>query len=65
MIENIRPSLLSYFAPALLGRMTIVPFLPLAQDIISQIVNLKLRTAHGSTHDQSPDQGGTRSCGRR
>jgi type VI secretion system protein VasG len=38
----IRPSLSRHFKPALLARMTIVPFAPMSQEILRQIVDLKL-----------------------
>lgn len=38
----IKPALLERFAPALLGRMQVVPFVALSQDILRQIVMLKL-----------------------
>lgn len=42
VIENIRPELVEIFKPALLGRMTLVPFYPLGADEIRNIVMLKL-----------------------
>ncbi|WP_196161025.1 type VI secretion system ATPase TssH [Reinekea sp. G2M2-21] len=38
----IKPELLAHFAPALLARMQIVPFVSLAGDVLAQIVSLKL-----------------------
>jgi type VI secretion system protein VasG len=38
----IRPVLSSHFKPALLARMTIVPFAPLPKDVLREIVELKL-----------------------
>ncbi|NTS77915.1 type VI secretion system ATPase TssH [Catenovulum sp. SM1970] len=40
--EQIKPELLSYFAPALLARMQVIPYLPLDSEALSQIVALKL-----------------------
>jgi type VI secretion system protein VasG len=40
--EAIRPELVRRFKPALLGRMVVVPYLPLAEDRIQSIVRLKL-----------------------
>jgi type VI secretion system protein VasG len=40
--QAIRPALLKFFAPALLGRMIVVPYYPIADDIMRQIVRLKL-----------------------
>jgi type VI secretion system protein VasG len=42
IVETIKPSLLSQFAPALLGRMQIVPYLPLDLEALQGIVALKL-----------------------
>lgn len=40
---TIRPILSNHFKPALLARMTVVPFLTLAHDVLRQIVDIKLR----------------------
>jgi len=40
--KSIRPALSAHFKPALLARMTIVPFAPLPRDVIREIVQLKL-----------------------
>ncbi len=40
--DTIRPELAAHFKPALLGRMTIVPYYPLTSEEISEIVKLKL-----------------------
>ena len=42
LATEIRPALLKFFAPALLGRMIVVPFFPIADDVMKQIVRLKL-----------------------
>jgi type VI secretion system protein VasG len=42
VISAIRPILNKHFKPALVGRMTIVPFFPLKTDAIKRIVTLKL-----------------------
>jgi len=39
----IRPDLLKVFKPALLGRLTVVPYFPLSDDVLRQIVQLQLR----------------------
>jgi type VI secretion system protein VasG len=39
----LRPDLLKAFKPALLGRITVVPFFPLGDDVLRQIVHMKLR----------------------
>jgi type VI secretion system protein VasG len=38
----IRPILSKHFKPALLARMTVVPFAPLAKDVLGEIVRMKL-----------------------
>ena len=43
MLEAIRPVLSDHFKPALLARMQIVPFYPISQGIMGEIVELKLR----------------------
>jgi type VI secretion system protein VasG len=40
--KEIRPALLTFFAPALLGRMIVVPYYPIADDVMRRIVALKL-----------------------
>ncbi|MCP4658495.1 MAG: type VI secretion system ATPase TssH, partial [bacterium] len=42
LVEAIRPELRDRFKPALLARMTIVPFYPLAPEVLRRIVDLKL-----------------------
>jgi type VI secretion system protein VasG len=42
LAEALRPELMKYFKPAFLGRVTIVPYFPLSEDIIKQIVKLQL-----------------------
>ena len=42
LVSLIRPALSKYFKPALLVRMTIVPFYPLKQDALRMITRLKL-----------------------
>jgi type VI secretion system protein VasG len=41
-VEAIFPALLQTFKPAFLGRLTIIPYYPLAEDVIRKIVGLKL-----------------------
>ncbi len=41
--EAIRPTLSAHFKPALLGRMTVVPFLPLSPVVLREIAEIKLR----------------------
>jgi type VI secretion system protein VasG len=61
-VALIRPMLNRYFKPALLGRMTIVPFAPLAPDVLKEIVALKLKQlanrmmeSHRITFTYEPD----------
>ncbi len=42
LAEALRPELMKYFRPAFLGRITIVPYFPLSEAIIRQIVELQL-----------------------
>jgi type VI secretion system protein VasG len=54
LVEAIRPELLGHFPPALLGRMVIVPYLPLDDAMVRQIVRLKLgqiQARFGTVHD--------------
>lgn len=42
LIELVRPELLKHFKPAFLGRLVIVPYYPLGDEVIRSIVRLKL-----------------------
>ena len=42
LAESLRPELLKVFKPAFLGRMAVVPYYPLADDVLRQIVKLQL-----------------------
>jgi len=42
LVEAIRPDLLKVFKPALLGRMTVVPYYTITDDVMRQIVKLQL-----------------------
>src|SRR5262249_37094930 len=42
LLDTIRPVLQRHFKPALLARMTVVPFYPIADDIMGRIADLKL-----------------------
>ncbi len=44
LIEAIRPELRERFKPALLARMTIVPYFPIASTVMRRIVDLKLQS---------------------
>ena len=43
LAERIRPELLRTFKPAFLGRVTVVPYIPLDAEVIKQIVKLQLK----------------------
>jgi type VI secretion system protein VasG len=40
--QMLRPDLLKSFKPALLGRMAIVPYFPLGEEVLKRIIELKL-----------------------
>ena len=42
LTEAIRPELLKVFKPALLGRMVVVPYYPIADDVMREIIRLQL-----------------------
>jgi type VI secretion system protein VasG len=42
LAELLRPELQKAFKPALLGRMTVVPYLPLGDEVLKRIIGLKL-----------------------
>lgn len=42
VLEALRPVLSQFFRPALLGRMTIIPFMPIRGDILKELVLIKL-----------------------
>jgi type VI secretion system protein VasG len=42
LAESLRPELLKVFKPAFLGRMAVVPYYPLADDVLRQIIRLQL-----------------------
>ncbi|MFE0752563.1 type VI secretion system ATPase TssH [Inquilinus sp. NPDC058860] len=42
LAEALRPELLAAFKPAFLGRVTVIPFLPLGEDTVRRIVRLQL-----------------------
>jgi type VI secretion system protein VasG len=62
LAKEIRPALLTFFAPALLGRMITVPYYPIADDVMRKIVGLKLekvaarlRQQHGAVLEYGDD----------
>ena len=42
LLESLRPELQRIFKPAFLGRLTVIPYYPLADDILRRIIQLKL-----------------------
>ena len=42
LLTALRPDLLKAFKPALLGRMTIVPYFPLSEEVLKQIIKLQI-----------------------
>lgn len=40
--ELLRPSLMKHFKPAFLGRLTVVPFYPIGDEVLADIIRLKL-----------------------
>ncbi len=51
LADALRPELAKYFKPAFLGRVTIVPYFPLPDAIIRQIVAMQLRRIQARVHD--------------
>jgi type VI secretion system protein VasG len=41
--ELIRPQLMKQFKPAFLGRLKVIPYYPLSDDVLADIINLKLQ----------------------
>ena len=41
--ELLRPALMKHFKPAFLGRLKVVPYYPLSDDVLANIIELKLR----------------------
>ncbi len=52
LIESIRPILSRHFKPALLARMTIVPYYPVHGEIMRELTQLKLQRVAGRLHQQ-------------
>jgi type VI secretion system protein VasG len=59
--EILRPDLLKAFKPALLGRMKVVPYFPLREEVLKKIIELKLgaigdrlKENHKATFEYSP-----------
>jgi type VI secretion system protein VasG len=43
LVEAIRPELIKAFKPALLGRMVVVPYYPISDDVMREIIKLQLQ----------------------
>lgn len=41
-MEKIRPALMKVFKPAFLGRLKVIPYYPIADDVLAGIIHLKL-----------------------
>ena len=61
LTEALRPELLKHFKPAFLGRVTVVPYFPLAPEILKEIVELsfqrvrsRVRSAYGAQMSWTP-----------
>ena len=61
LADALRPELMKYFKPAFLGRVTLVPYFPLSDDVIRKIVVLQLdrigrrvRDAYRASFDYDP-----------
>lgn len=52
LLEAIRPALSQFFHPALLGRMTIIPYTSISPKIMMELVDLKLGRIAERLHDQ-------------
>src|SRR5690606_23052017 len=60
LAESLRPTLARHFKPAFLGRLTVVPYYPVGDDVLARIIELKLRrirdrvaSNHGAEFDWS------------
>jgi type VI secretion system protein VasG len=51
LVEALRPDLLQVFKPAFLGRMIVVPYYPLGDDVMRQIIVLQLGRIRARLHD--------------
>ncbi len=52
LVEAIRPELIKVFKPALLGRMVVVPYYPISDDVMREIIKLQLNRI-GSRLDEN------------
>ncbi len=49
--DTIRPQLMKHFKPAFLGRLSVVPYYPLGDDVLASIVKLKLERIRDRVRD--------------
>lgn len=49
--ELLRPALMKHFKPAFLGRLSVVPFYPIRDEVLSNIIRLKLDRIAGRVMD--------------
>jgi type VI secretion system protein VasG len=61
LADALRPELLKYFKPAFLGRVTLVPYFPLSEEVITQIaalqldrIRLRVRDSYQAAFDYEP-----------
>ena len=54
LAEALHPELLKTFKPAFLGRVTLVPYFPLTDDVMQQIVELQLGADRPADHGEPP-----------
>ena len=62
MVEAIRPELIKVFKPALLGRMVVVPYYPITDEVMREIIKLQLGRVgrrldenHGASFSYDPE----------
>lgn len=51
LLDMIRPQLMKQFKPAFLGRLTTVPFYPIGDEVLANIIRLKLNRIGQRVHD--------------
>lgn len=47
LVEIVKPTLSAYFKPALLARMTVVPYVPIRPEVLEEIVRMKVEAIQG------------------
>ena len=51
LAQALHPELLKVFKPAFLGRLNLVPYFPLSDSVMKQIIELKLKSVRRRVHD--------------